>query len=271
MRPCEGAPGGRPSWPPGWLTLQAGTGRVSNCHCIILYYPKSAAHIVGSCSGGPLGRPLETPGPSPPVRWAEGTRGRFVGAGKTLPKNALFVVVFWFWPWPWPWPWPALALPLALALPWPWPSGPDPGPGPGPGPRPWPSPGPGVGLTSVCCNSVPGHARCGGPQPDLTLARHPTLPPSRQAKLSATPALFPALCPTQAVHCVFFRGLSPCTPTKPRCLCLCLAHPPIAPSRKPKLSSRTLPRFRLLQLCAWSTNLVEVPKKGMSADSCDAL
>ena len=59
---------------------------------------------------------------------AEGIRGRFVGAGRTLAGFLLGGVLGWPWPWVWPWPWP-----------W-WPgSGPNPRPGPGPdGPGPGP-------------------------------------------------------------------------------------------------------------------------------------
>ena len=54
-----------------------------------------------------MGGPLETPGSLTPVRWALGTRGRFVGAGRAVAKNA--------WGWPWSGPGPPLPL-LALAL-----------------------------------------------------------------------------------------------------------------------------------------------------------
>ena len=71
MRPCEGAPGGRPSLPPGWLTLQAGTGRVSSCHCIY-FYPKPHT-VCAHCwvlHWRPPDSSLETPGSLTPLRWA---------------------------------------------------------------------------------------------------------------------------------------------------------------------------------------------------------
>ena len=125
MRPCEGAQGGRPSWPPGRLTLQAGTGRNSSCHCIFLKNSefKLSAHILGSWEDP--WRPL---GPQPP---SAGLRGpgfsfswRWFGSRSDLGRP----------PWPWPGPGPgsgpglalalalALVLALALALAWPWPA-----------------------------------------------------------------------------------------------------------------------------------------------------
>ena len=79
----------------------------------------------------------------------------------------------------------------------------------------------------------------------LTLARHPTLP-----RLRAKPSYPP--------HQPCFRGAPSCS------LCVLPGWSPFAPTKPPCLS---LFRFRLLQLCAWSTNLVEIPKKGVSADS----
>ena len=141
MRPCEGAPGGRPSWPPGRLTLQAGTGRDSSCHCIILpETPTVRAHSwllhwrpPGKAPGDPWVPNPRPPGCRPFCWGRQGSQNfLFPGGGSCL----------------------ALGLGLALALapnpesdhlpgpgPGPGPArGPGPGPGPAPGPWPWPCP-----------------------------------------------------------------------------------------------------------------------------------
>ena len=207
MRPCEGAPGGRPSWPPGRLTLQAGTGLDSSCHCIILCYPKPQAVRAHSwlLHWTPLGRP---PGSPTPVSWAAGTRALAC---------------------PQPGPGPLTRKGLALA---------------GPGPGRWPvrvilppcakpscphtslCPVSGCSLAlapsqpnlsclaSVCCNFVPGP----DPGPAPPLRAEPSYPPHQPCFRGALPNPSCSLC--------VLPGWSPFTPTKPRCLCLFLAPIP---------------------------------------------